>query len=173
MKPLKHYCLAILACGVFAAQIALSGAPNTTQPAEKDLPRHNGFLDDMKNMHDTIDLVFVGDSITDGWRSGGQSVWQKYFAVHKALNLGISGDRTEHVLWRLQHGELDGYKARLFVIMIGTNNGDSPPDVAEGIKAIIAEIKGKQPQANILLLGMFPRGEKATPDAIRTRTSTS
>jgi len=169
MELLKRYCLAILACGLFATPVAFSAGPNTTQPAEKDPPRHSGFLDDIKAMHGTINLVFVGDSITDGWRSGGASVWQKYFAIHKALNLGISGDRTEHVLWRLQHGELDGYEARLFVIMIGTNNGDSAPDVAEGIKAILTEIKGKQPQANILLLGIFPRGEK--PDATRDKNA--
>ncbi|HEY3324941.1 MAG TPA: GDSL-type esterase/lipase family protein [Planctomycetota bacterium] len=161
MGLLKRHCLAILACGLFTAPAAFSAAPNTTQPAEKDLPRHSGFLEDIKTMHGTINLVFVGDSITDGWRGGGRQVWDKYFAPHKALNLGISGDRTEHVLWRLQHGELDGYEARLFVIMIGTNNGDPAPDVAEGIKAIIEEIKTKQPQANILLLGVFPRGEKA------------
>ena len=165
----KNYCLAVLACGVFAASLAFSGEPNTTKPAEKDLPRHTGFLEDIKKMHGTINLVFVGDSITDGWRSSGASVWQKFFAPHQALNLGISGDRTEHVLWRLQNGELDGYEARLFVIMIGTNNGDSIPDVAEGIKAIVSEIKGKQPQANILLLGIFPRGEKA--DASRDKNA--
>ena len=169
MKPLKRCGLAILACGVFAASVAFSGDLNTTRPAEKDPPRHTGFLEDIKKMHGTINLVFVGDSITDGWRGEGQSVWQKFFAVHKALNLGISGDSTQHVLWRLQHGELDGYEARLFVIMIGTNNGDSAPDVAEGIKAILAEIKGKQPQANILLLGIFPRGEK--PDAGRDKNA--
>jgi lysophospholipase L1-like esterase len=161
VKPLKRCALALLACGVWAIPVVGAAELNTTRPAEKDPQRHTGFLDDIKKMHGAINLVFVGDSITDGWRGGGASVWQKTFAVHKALNLGISGDRTEHVLWRLQHGELDGYEARLFVIMIGTNNGDPAPDVAEGIKAILAEIRGKQPQANILLLGIFPRGEKA------------
>jgi beta-glucosidase len=170
VETLKHYCFASLVCGLFAIPIAVAGEPNTTQPAEKDLPRHTGFLEDIKKMHGTINLVFVGDSITDGWRSTGKSVWDKFFAVHKALNLGISGDCTQHVLWRLQHGELDGYKARLFVIMIGTNNGgDSALDVAAGIKAIISEIKGKQPQANILLLGIFPKGEK--PDAGRDKNA--
>ncbi len=55
-------------------------------------------------MDGAIDLVFVGDSITDGWRGGGKAIWQKDFAPLKALNLGIGGDRTEHVLWRLQNG---------------------------------------------------------------------
>jgi lysophospholipase L1-like esterase len=160
VKFLKQSCLAMLACALCAAAPAFAGT-NTTTPAEKDLPRHTGFLDDIKAMHGAIELVFVGDSITDGWRSGGLSVWQKFFAPHKALNLGISGDATQHVLWRMQHGELEGYEARLFVVMIGTNNGDSAPDVADGIKAILGEIKSKQPQANLLLLGIFPRGQKA------------
>jgi lysophospholipase L1-like esterase len=133
----------------------------TTTPAIKDPKRHEGFLADIKKMNGDIDLVFVGDSITDGWRGGGKAVWQKDFAPLKALNLGIGGDRTQHVIWRLQNGELDGYKAKLFVIMIGTNNGgDSAADVAAGNEAIIKEIKAKQPQAKILLLDIFPRGEK-------------
>lgn len=145
-----------------------SRAAQTTTPAEKDAPRHTGFLADIKKMNGVINLVFVGDSITDGWRGGGKSVWQKNYAPYKALNLGISGDRTEHVLWRMKNGELDGYKARLFVIMIGTNNGgDSAVDVAAGIEAIVAEIKAKQPQARILLLGIFPRSEK--PDGARQK----
>ncbi|MCY3019574.1 MAG: GDSL-type esterase/lipase family protein [Planctomycetota bacterium] len=161
MNTLRRYDLAALACGALAVSFLFAGDLSTTRPAEKDPQRHTGFLDDIKNMHGTINLVFVGDSITDGWRGGGRQVWDKYFAPHKALNLGIGGDRTEHVLWRLQHGELDGYEAHLFVVMIGTNNGDPAPDVAEGIKAILEEIRTKQPQANILLLGIFPRGEKA------------
>jgi lysophospholipase L1-like esterase len=153
---------------IFIASSAQSGEPTTAQPAEKDAPRHTGFLADIKKAHGEINLVFVGDSITDGWRGGGKAVWQKQFAPYKALNLGISGDRTEHVLWRMKNGELDGYKAKLFVIMIGTNNGgDSAPDVATGIDAIVKEIKAKQPQARILLLGIFPRSEK--PDATRAK----
>ncbi|MCY3022988.1 MAG: GDSL-type esterase/lipase family protein [Planctomycetota bacterium] len=162
---LSRRCLLVmLSCALLGAPLVLAGEPNTTKPAVKDPPRHTGFLADIKKMNGTINLVFVGDSITDGWRGGGKAVWQKNFAVYKALNLGISGDQTQHVLWRLQNGELDGYKARLFVIMIGTNNGgDSAEDVAEGIKAIVKEIQTKQPQAKILLLGIFPRGEKPFP----------
>ena len=152
---------------LIVASSAFGAEPKTTQPAEKDAPRHTGFLADIKKAGE-INLVFVGDSITDGWRGGGKAIWQKHFAPFKALNLGISGDRTEHVLWRMKNGELDGYKARLFVIMIGTNNGgDSAQDVAAGIEAIVKEIKTKQPQARILLLGIFPRGEK--PDATRAK----
>jgi len=160
-----HGAWCLLACVFLASTVR--GAQTTT-PAEKDPPRHTGFLADIKKMNGVINLVFVGDSITDGWRSTGKTLWQKNYAPYKALNLGISGDRTEHVLWRMKNGELDGYKARLFVIMIGTNNGgDSAPDVAAGIEAIVAEIKAKQPQARILLLGIFPRSE--TADAARNK----
>ena len=169
MNRINRNFLTAVICAQSALFTATSGEPNTATPAEKDLPRHTGFLDDIKKMHGLIDLVFVGDSITDGWRGGGLSVWDKFFAPHKALNLGISGDATQHVLWRMQHGELDGYEARLFVMMIGTNNGDSAADVATGITAIVKEIKAKQPQAKILLLGIFPRGEK--PDATREKNA--
>lgn len=135
--------------------------PTTMRPAIKDRNRHDGFLEDIKKGNN--DLVFVGDSITDGWRGGGKKVWDEAFAPLKALNLGIGGDRTEHVLWRLQNGELEGYQAKLFVIMIGTNNGgDSKEDVAGGITAIVNEIKKRQPQAKILLLGIFPRAPQAS-----------
>ena len=144
--------------------IALTGEPNTTRPAEKDLPRHTGFLSDIKKMNGTINLVFVGDSITDGWRSTGAGIWKKFFADHQALNLGISGDRTEHVLWRLQHGELDGYEARLFVIMIGTNNGDSAPDVAEGISSDAAE---KRPGIQRLMHELLAEYEKISTFGIK------
>ncbi len=155
--------LAAMVCVL--AGVALAGEQKTTKPTIKNpgfVKRHEGFLEDIKKMNGDINLVFVGDSITDGWRGGGKTVWEKNWAPMKALNLGIGGDKTEHVIWRLQNGELDGYKAKLFVIMIGTNNGgDSAQDVADGNAAIIKEIKTKQPQAKILLLGIFPRGADA------------
>ena len=159
---------ALLATLALSLCVSNSFAANTTTPAEKDPQRHTGFLADIKKMNGKIGLVFVGDSITDGWRGGGGAIWKKNFAPFGALNLGVSGDQTQHVLWRLQNGELDGYQARLFVIMIGTNNGgDSAKDVADGITAIVTEIHKKQPQAKFLLLGIFPRSEK--PDGARKK----
>ena len=70
-----------------------------------------------------VDLVFIGDSITDGWQTRrGKAVWEKYYGNRKAMNAGIGGDNTEHVIWRIDHGNLDGLKPKLAVIMIGTNN---------------------------------------------------
>jgi len=109
-------------------------------------------------------LIFIGDSITQAWESDGKDTWQKRYAKYNALNLGISGDRTQHVLWRLQNGNIDHIKPKLAVVMIGTNNSHSDDNTAEeiaaGITAIVDTIKSKLPDAKILLLGIFPRGEK-------------
>lgn len=107
------------------------------------------------------ELVFLGDSITHSWESTGKKTWQQYYGKRKSLNLGFSGDRTEHVLWRLDHGELDGYKPKVIVLMIGTNNTghrqDPPKAIAAGVKKILERIKAKSPQTKVLLLGIFPR----------------
>lgn len=137
-------------------------------PAIKNPERHERFLEDIKKMEGKIDVVFLGDSITDGWR--GQKAWKEHIEPLKALNLGIGGDRTQHVLWRIQHGELEGYKPKAFVIMIGTNNmgSDSEENIAAGVKAIVDEIQKQHPEGKILLLGIFPRSPKPT-DAIRDK----
>jgi lysophospholipase L1-like esterase len=111
-------------------------------------------------------LVFLGDSITAGWGSK-KEIWDKAFGAYTPANFGIGGDRTQHVLWRIQNGELDGIKPKAFVIMIGTNNASSDPaeGIAKGVTAIVETVRAKQPQAKILLLAVFPRGEKAsTPE---------
>jgi beta-glucosidase len=114
-----------------------------------------------------VDLLFLGDSITDNWAGPGKQVWEKYYGNRKALNAGIGGDKTEHVLWRLENGNVDGIKPKLAVIMIGTNNSggnvNSAEDIADGIKAIVNKVREKLPETKILLLGIFPRG--ATTDA--------
>jgi lysophospholipase L1-like esterase len=111
-----------------------------------------------------IDILFDGDSITRGWNGAGVTVWQKYFADMKAANFGIGGERTQHVLWRLQNGELEGISPKVFVLMIGTNNasaGDAPEDTAQGVLAIINTVKAKCPTTKVLLLAIFPRGADA------------
>ncbi len=117
-------------------------------------------------------LVFLGDSITAGW--GGkdkQEIWNKAFEAYTPANFGIGGDRTQHVLWRIQNGELDGIKPKACVLMIGTNNSgsDSAEGIAKGVTAIVETIRTKQPQAKILLLAVFPRGEKASPNPGRDK----
>jgi lysophospholipase L1-like esterase len=133
--------------------------------------RHEGFVEIAKAGN--VDVLFIGDSITDAWRSpapNGKAVWDANFAPLRAANFGISGDRTQHLLWRLQNGELDGIKPRAVVMMIGTNNTgferdnttprNTPAETAEGVRAIVNLLRTRQPQAKILLLAVFPRGEK-------------
>jgi lysophospholipase L1-like esterase len=117
-------------------------------------------------------LVFLGDSITAGWAGNGKEVWAKAFGAYTPANFGIGGDRTQHVLWRILNGELDGgIKPKAAVLMIGTNNSgsDSAEGIAKGVTAIVKTIREKQPQAKILLLAVFPRGEKASPNPGRDK----
>lgn len=116
-------------------------------------------------------LVFLGDSITAGWGGSGKEVWPKAFGQYTPANFGIGGDRTQHVLWRIQNGELEGIKPKALVLMIGTNNVSSDPaeGIAKGVTAIVETIRAKQPQAKILLLAVFPRGEKASPNPGRDK----
>jgi lysophospholipase L1-like esterase len=109
------------------------------------------------------DLLFIGDSITQGWEGSGKGTWDKFYGNRKTLNLGISGDRTEHVIWRLNNGNLKNQKkAKVAVIMIGTNNTghklQDPTEVKDGIGRIISTVRARCPQAKILLLSIFPRG---------------
>lgn len=108
-----------------------------------------------------VDMIFVGDSITQGWEAKAtQEVWQKYYGKRNAANLGIGGDRTQHVLWRLENGEIEGISPKLAVVMIGTNNSaqNSPEHIAAGVKAIVEKLRAKLPQTKVLVLGIFPRG---------------
>src|SRR5262245_29924888 len=126
------------------------------------MKRHEGFVAIAKK--GGVDVLFLGDSITDAWRGkAAKPTWDRYFAPLKAANFGIGGDRTEHVLWRIQNGELDGITPKVVVLMIGTNNtgGNSAAQIAEGITDIVKTIRAKSPQTRVLLLGVFPRGEKA------------
>lgn len=112
-----------------------------------------------------IDLVFLGDSITQGWEGGGKATWDRLYGARRAANFGFSGDRTEHVLWRLANGEIVGLDPRLIVIMIGTNNighgSSTPAQTADGVRAIVAKLLADLPKTKILLLGIFPREDRA------------
>ncbi len=106
-----------------------------------------------------VDLLFVGDSITQGW--GGNAVWKKHYEPLKAANFGIGGDTTQNVLWRLENGALEGIAPKAAVVLIGTNNfglhGDKPEDVARGVAAVLQSLRKKLPKTKVLLLAIFPR----------------
>jgi beta-glucosidase len=111
-----------------------------------------------------VDMIFVGDSITYNFDHAGKEMWDKYYAPRNAVNMGINGDRTQHVLWRLRHGAIDGIDPKLAVLMIGSNNShnndNTAEEIADGIKAICAEMRTKMPKTKILILAIFPLEEK-------------
>jgi len=127
-------------------------------------PRHEAKLAEIASGDGAYDLVLLGDSITHYWedKAYARESWASLTNRYHTLNLGFAGDRTEHVLWRLDQGELDGYRAKRIVLMIGTNNSTfdctSPWETALGVRAILARIRAKQPQAQVILVAIFPRG---------------
>ena len=149
---------------------ALAGNPNmATNPVPRDpkwIKRHEGFVQEARK--GGVDILFMGDSITDGWRGRGTNVWNQFYAPRHAANFGISGDRTQHVLWRIDRGELEGIHPKVVVLMIGTNNTgkeddhktprNTVPEVAEGVQAVVNDIRARLPDSKILLLAIFPRG---------------
>lgn len=145
------------------------------QPVPRDagwMKRHEGFVEIAQA--GGIDVLFLGDSITDFWRTTGKALWEEHFSPLHAANFGISADRTQHVLWRMQHGELAGIKPRVVVLMIGTNNTglergsakrrNTVAEAAEGVTAVVQELRAALPETKILLLAIFPRGEKDSPE---------
>lgn len=119
---------------------------------------------DLEKLGDNIDVAFVGDSITARWKA---ETWDKHWSSYRAINMGIGGDQTQNALWRLKEGDLDGYKCKLFVVMIGTNNmwgkTSDPAHAAAGVKAVLDLIQSKHPESKILLMSILPTGEKPNP----------
>jgi lysophospholipase L1-like esterase len=143
------------------------------KPLNRDNARHKQFLQIVAKGE--ADVIFLGDSITQGWEGAGKKMWAEHFAPLKAVNLGIGGDQTGHVLWRITEGkELEPIKPKVAVMMIGTNNmgGHSAQQIAGGVKAIVEELRKQKPQMKILLLGIFPRSAKPT-DAVREKIKTA
>jgi lysophospholipase L1-like esterase len=186
MKRISSWLLPVVASLVFLtatesfAQVTNAAVPSNAiintaiVPAPRDakwVTRHEGFVQETQK--GGIYILFLGDSITDGWRDKGSNVWNKYYTPRHAANFGIGGDRTQHVLWRMDHGELDGIKPKVVVLMIGTNNTgketdhktprNTVPEVAEGVQAVVNDIRAKLPDSKILLLAIFPRGTLNDP----------
>ena len=145
-----------------AIEIAQTHAAVKPVPHTSQMARHNSF--NVNAAKGGWELLMIGDSITHGWEGHGKKVWAEYYGDRKALNLGIGGDRTEHVLWRLENGNIDGLDPKAAVIMIGTNNyrDNTAEEIAEGITAIVQKLNAEFPKMNILILGIFPRFAEAT-----------
>lgn len=132
------------------------------------IERHEAKLAERRAM-EAVDLLMVGDSITHSWENSGRAVWDRFYGGRRAFNIGFSGDRTEHVIWRLQNGAVHGLSPKLAVLMIGTNNtGHRMEDAghtAAGVRRVVHEMRLRMPETKVLVLGIFPRA--ARPDDSR------
>jgi lysophospholipase L1-like esterase len=160
---------------VLALMLSLTSCESNKLDAEPKRPADA--ITPFMNLHETermndvaesarrsdVDLVFLGDSITDYWRMSGKDVWEEFYGSRRAVNFGIGMAETGNLLWRIHAGHFDVIRPQLIVLMIGTNNTQygkhSPQQIAEGIATIIENLKARQPAAKILLLGIFPRGK--------------
>lgn len=156
-----------LACPDYRTESVTPAMLDESWAVEWWLPRHKEKLEEKRKLIEAgtpPQIVFIGDSITQGWEKEGREVWQRHYAPLNGLALGFGGDRTENVLWRLQQGEIDGIAPKVAVLMIGTNNtghrAENPATTAAGIKRLVNEIRQRLPQTKLLLLAIFPRGEK-------------
>ncbi len=161
MKSLRH--------AILLTALALIVTPCLVTAEEHDaikpVPRQGGWMTRHQSFNKrvaegNVDLVFIGDSITQGWEGGGKDVWAKFYGKRNAVNLGIGGDRTQHVIWRLDHENVKNISPKAAVVMIGTNNSGSntPEQIAEGVAAIVKQLRTKLPKTQVLLLAVFPRG---------------
>ncbi|CAN5424563.1 hypothetical protein BH11ARM1_BH11ARM1_05860 [soil metagenome] len=177
MRKMRWMLAPLLLSIVLSVQIQAK-APDTVIPAMDLAPmkfgsydwfgRHDAVVDRVKQ--GKVDLILVGDSITNGlggppdkWSYGGPGgLWDKFFGSRNAVNLGFGWDKTQHVLWRFNHGEIDGIKPKVAVVMIGTNNmgSDTSPEIAMGVTAVVDQLQTKLPGTKVLLLAIFPRGNK-------------
>lgn len=156
------FALLLMVMGTFSAD---AKPPQTVVPEQRSKPewraeRHAEKVAQAKA--GDIDFVMIGDSITHYWEK--QRNYNDRFAPYKTLNLGVGGDRTQNVLWRIQNGEIDGISPKLVTMMIGTNNSgrDSAADIALGIKAIVGEVRQRLPESKIVVLSVFPRNNPRT-----------
>jgi lysophospholipase L1-like esterase len=148
-------------------------ANSAIEPVPRDakwLQRHEGFV--RIAQQGGVDLLFLGDSITDFWATRGKAVWDANYGAMRAANFGISADRTQHVLWRLEHGEVDGIAPKVVVLLIGTNNTgvetngsprNTPDEALQGVTLVVHTLLTKLPHSKILLLGIFPRADPKGP----------
>src|SRR6478736_8858440 len=131
MKIIRLLITALVVASTLVAELRAAETNTALVPVSRDarsLPRQNLVLERAKDNPGPCDVVFIGDSITQGWEgnppNGGKNVWEKYYGKRKCLNFGVGGDRTQHVLWRFDNGQLDGLKPKAAVLMIGTNNSN-------------------------------------------------
>jgi beta-glucosidase len=166
----KLIVIAGLVAGLISPLSAQTNAAPATNKCVVPIPRDGKAYDRYlllnqraKEAGPSAEVIFVGDSITEGWEGNGKEVWAKYYAPRHAVNLGIGSDHTQHVLWRLEHGNIDGLKPKVAVVLIGVNNipdtNNTPRQILDGVKAVVKTLREKLPDTKVLLLGIFPLRE--------------
>jgi lysophospholipase L1-like esterase len=178
--PMKKLLLPLLAlCAAASLSFGQAAAPTTpssrvdaSAPLEKKDATgkfqwmHQSFLARAKQ---PMDVLFLGDSITEGWTKA-PHVWDHFYGMLRPANFGIGGDQTQHVIWRIENGELDGAKPKVVVLMLGTNNTSANANTAEEIaaadKKIVEMIRAKIPNTKVLLLAIFPRGARKNAQGV-------
>jgi lysophospholipase L1-like esterase len=155
--------LALLAAVAFGQTNGTPELQRCISPVPREGKAYERFLELNQRVKDSggkAEVIFVGDSITEGWEGNGKQVWDKYYAPRHAIDLGIGSDHTQHVLWRLDHGNVDGLKPKAAVVLIGVNNvpdtNNTPRMVLEGVTAVVQKLREKLPETKVLLLGIFP-----------------
>ena len=133
---------------------------------------HEAFLARAKS--GPIGVLFLGDSITEGWAKA-PHIWEHYFGKYQPANFGIGGDQTQHVIWRLENGELEGINPKAVVLMIGTNNSGAHTgeQIADAVKKIVGMIRAKLPQTKVLVLAIIPRDARRNADGLITEAAIS
>jgi lysophospholipase L1-like esterase len=163
------------ASGETVVRLPTSDPTKTERPNEEWRMRHAERVVDVKSHADKLDVLFVGDSITGGWRDIGKEIWEKEFVPLHAVNIGIAGSQTKHLLWQFENGAIDGIHPRVVVLMIGVNHllaspSHSTADIARGISTVVAKLREKLPHTKVLLLGTFPKDKSpVSPDRIKIR----
>ena len=181
----KYLSFLVLGCSLLAAALAQTPpvAPAAT-PAPAAAPvdpsaaipktgnarffeLHEKFL--ARGKAGPIGVLFLGDSITEGWGRA-PHIWEHYYGQWQPANFGIGGDQTQHVIWRIENGELDGIHPKVVVLMLGTNNtaAHTGTQIAAADKRIIDLIQAKLPGTKVLLLAIFPRGPRANKEGVVT-----
>ncbi len=164
--------IVFIGCALAIGQTNLTPAVNgcivpVPRTDERGTNRYVQLFQRVKECQGQADVVFLGDSITQAWEVEGKEVWAKYYTSRHAINLGIGSDRTQHVLWRLDHGHLTDLKPKVVVVLIGVNNipddNYTPGMVLEGVTAVVQKLRTKLPETKILLLGIFPFHEDFHP----------
>ena len=151
------------------AQTATSAKPDASAAIEKKdqdgrfRKMHESFL--ARGKQGPIGLLFIGDSITAGWTRA-PHIWDYYYGKYQPANFGIGGDQTQHVIWRIENGELDGISPKVAVLMLGTNNtsANTADEIAAADKKIVGMIRAKLPETKVLVLAVFPRGARKDKD---------